>query len=307
MTMRTALLAVAMVCLSGCLSFGVEDKNSIAVTGANYANQTSDLVDEAISSSISSESLTFVPQKISVLPLNDPRFTEQALTEKLNVANELLIDNTVIALQLKASLDAVNAYFMGLQALVDDPTAERNALAVANLADQVNGLNNAIQKSGYGEPALSNERKNALVQLTKVISDQIHARKVKKALKRDAQVIAMALYLQSEVLSNSEQTIFRALTSATNRFYVLKVEEPYQKQNSDLNETWIANRTLYIKTTASIKELEARKNNRDDSMLQINLWSAALNGNYDASIVSQQIQDIREMLALKAAIEKASR
>jgi maleate cis-trans isomerase len=108
-------------------------------------------------------------------------------------------------------------------------------------------------------------------------------------------------------LSNSEQTIFRALTSATNRFYVLKVEEPYQKQNNELNETWIANRTLYIKTSASIKELDAKKNNRDDSMLQINLWSAALNGNYDASIVSQQIQDIREMLALKAAIEKASR
>lgn len=307
MKMKMAIAFVVFACLSGCLSFGVEDKNNIAVTGANYSNETSALVDEAINASISSESLTMVPQQITALPENDPRFSEQALTEKLNVANEQLIDNTVITLDLKASLDAVNAYFIGLQALVDDPTAERNAMAVAGLADQVNGLNNAIQKKGYGEPALSNEKKNALVQLTKVISDQIHARKVKKAVKRDAQVIAMALYLQSEVLSYSEQTIFRALTSMTNRFYVLKVEEPYQKQNSQLNETWIANRTLYIKTSASIKELEAKKNNRDDSMLQINLWSAALNGNYDASIVSKQIQDIREMIALKAAIEKASK
>lgn len=307
MKMKVVFAFVILSCVSGCLSFGVEDKNNIAVTGANYSNDTSELVDEAINASISSESLSFVPQIISVPPINDPRFSEQALTEKLNVANGLLIDNTVIALELKASLDSVNAYFIGLQALVDDPTAERNALAVAGLADQVNGLNNAMQKKGYGEPVLSNEKKNALVQLTKVISDQIHARKVKKAVKRDAQVIAMALYLQSEVLSNSEQTIFRALTSMTNRFYVLKVEEPYQKQNNQLNETWIANRTLYIKTSASIKELEAKKNNRDDSMLQINLWSAALNGNYDASIVSQQIQDMREMIALKTAIEKASK
>lgn len=307
MKMKVVFAFVILSCVSGCLSFGVEDKNNIAVTGANYSNDTSELVDEAINASISSESLSFVPQIISVPPINDPRFSEQALTEKLNVANGLLIDNTVIALELKASLDSVNAYFIGLQALVDDPTAERNALAVAGLADQVNGLNNAMQKKGYGEPVLSNEKKNALVQLTKVISDQIHARKVKKAVKRDAQVIAMALYLQSEVLSNSEQTIFRALTSMTNRFYVLKVEEPYQKQNNQLNDTWIANRTLYIKTSASIKELEAKKNNRDDSMLQINLWSAALNGNYDASIVSQQIQDMREMIALKTAIEKASK
>lgn len=307
MKMKVVFAFVILSCVSGCLSFGVEDKNNIAVTGANYSNDTSELVDEAINASISSESLSFVPQIISAPPINDPRFSEQALTEKLNVANGLLIDNTVIALELKASLDSVNAYFIGLQALVDDPTAERNALAVAGLADQVNGLNNAMQKKGYGEPVLSNEKKNALVQLTKVISDQIHARKVKKAVKRDAQVIAMALYLQSEVLSNSEQTIFRALTSMTNRFYVLKVEEPYQKQNNQLNDTWIANRTLYIKTSASIKELEAKKNNRDDSMLQINLWSAALNGNYDASIVSQQIQDMREMIALKTAIEKASK
>ena len=309
MKMKVVSAFVILACVSGCLSFGVEDKNNIAVTGANYSKDTSELVDEAINASISSESLSFVPQNISAMPAmpaNDPRFSEQALTSKLNLANELLIDNTVIALELKASLDSVNAYFIGLQALVDDPTAERNALAVAGLADQVNGLNNAMQKKGYGEPVLSNEKKNALVQLTKVISDQIHARKVKKAVKRDAQVIAMALYLQSEVLSYSEQTIFRALTSMTNRFYVLKVEEPYQKQNSQLNETWIANRTLYIKTSASIKELEAKQNNRDDSMLQINLWSAALNGNYDATIVSQQIQDMREMIALKTAIEKAS-
>mgnify|MGYP003536031122 CR=1 FL=1 len=102
MKMKVVSAFVILACVSGCLSFGVEDKNNIAVTGANYSKDTSELVDEAINASISSESLSFVPQNSSAMPAipaNDPRFSEQALTSKLNLANELLIDNTVITLE----------------------------------------------------------------------------------------------------------------------------------------------------------------------------------------------------------------
>jgi hypothetical protein len=307
MKMKIAIAVTFLTCITGCLSFGVEDQNNIATTGAVYSSQTSALVDEAIQSMNSSDSAALLVTKTPDSLKSDPRFSEQELTKRLSASNEGLISNTVSALELKASLNSVNAYFFGLQALVDDPTAERNVLAVANLANQVNNLNDALQEKGHFDPALSREKKNALLQLTQVVSDQIHARKVKKALIRDAEVIAMALYLQSEVLSFSEMTIFRDLTSMTNRFYVEKVEQPYQKQDSTMNEQWVANRTLYLKTMANIKELEARQNNRDDAMLQIDLWSSALNGKYDATIVSEQIIDIRKMIALKADIEKAAK
>lgn len=303
--MKMTITVTFLICLTGCLSFGVEDQNNIAATGAIYSSQTSAIVDEAIQSMNSSDSAALLVTKIPDSLKSDPRFSEEELTKRLNISNEGLISNTVSALELKASLNSVNAYFYGLQALVDDPTADRNVLAVANLANQVNNLNDALQEKGRSEPAISREKGNAVLQLTRVVSDQIHARKVKKALLRDAPVIAMALYLQSEVLSFSEMTIFRDLTSMTNRFYVDKVEQPYQKQDSTMNVQWVANRTLYLKTMANIKELEARQTNRDDAMLQINLWSSALSGKYDPSIVSEQIIDIRKMISLKTDIEKA--
>jgi hypothetical protein len=41
-------------------------------------------------------------------------------------------------------------------------------------------------------------------------------------------------------------------------------------------------------------------------MYQIELWSAALSESYDQTIISQQIRDIRQLIAMKADIERAA-
>ena len=307
MKIKIAIAFVVLACLSGCLSFGVEDKNNIAVTGANYSNETSALVDEYIKSMNSTASAAEVDNAIKLReyvlanPASNPIKPESQLIEMLSTTNNQLLENTLEALKLKASLDSVNDYFMGLQALVDDPTAERNVLAVAQLADNVNGLNNALKKD-VGEPVISEEKRNALIQLTKVVSDQIHARKVKKALIRDREVIAMALYLQGEVLNSIQGEIFRALNSDLSTFYAVKIENPYLKQSSDMNDQWVANNLLYLNTSASMTEIKARQTSRDDEMNQINLWSSALEGKYDPSLVNQQIQDIKKLIYMKTAV-----
>lgn len=301
------LTAVMAVTLTGCLSFGVEDKNGIAVTGADYSQETSALVDEYIKSMTSTASAAEVDNavKLREYALANPGSTsmppETELAGRLSTSNELLLSNTLEALQLKASLDSVNDYFMGLQALVDDPTAERNVIAVKQLADSVNGLNNALKK-GVGEPAISAEKRNSLLQLTKVLSDQIHAGKVKKAVIRDREVIAMALYLQGEVLTAVQGAIFRALSSDLRTFYAGKIEGPYLKQSSDMNEQWVANNMLYLNTSASMQEIKARQSNRDDESNQIKLWGSALAGKYDPSLVNQQILDIKKLISMKAAV-----
>ena len=153
---------------------------------------------------------------------------------------------------------------------------------------------------------ISREKKDALVQLTRVISDQIHSRKVKQAVKRDAGVIATALTLQGEILDWAEMNIFRDLTSMTNRFYVEKVEVPYAEQSDKMNEQWVDDRMLYLKTQAFIKDYGTRQAGRDQSMYPIELWSAALSETYDQTIISQQIRDIRQLIAMKADLERAA-
>lgn len=306
MTMRAALLAVAMACLSGCLSFDVKDEDDISTAGAAYTQSTAALIDEAIKSAGHSDSQSMLFMKVPESMLGSAEFSDDAMKDRLGRSNAGLIDNAEKAFRLKASLDAVNAYFLGLQDLVRDPTADRNAMAVGNLAAQVNGLNRALEDGKRGGPLISHEKKDALVQLTRVISDQIHARKVKKAVKRDAEVIATALYLQGEVLDWAEMNIFRDLTSMTNRFYVEKVEVPYAEQNDKMDGKWVENRMLYLKTKAFIQDYENRKAARDQSMFQIDLWSSALSGKYDQTLISQQIKDIKRIVAVKAELEKAS-
>jgi hypothetical protein len=306
MKMRSAVVACVLAILSGCLSFGGEQENDISTAGAAYTQQTATLIDEAIKSASHSDSESMLFMKVPESMLGSAEFSDEAMKSRLDASNTGLVDNAEKAFRLKASLDVVNAYFIGLQDLVRDPTADRNAMAVENLATQVNGMNRALEGGRGGGPVISREKRDALVQLTRVISDQIHARKVKKAVKRDAEVIATALYLQAELLDWAEMNIFRDLTSMTNRFYVAKVEVPYAKQSADMNEKWVENRTLYLKTKAFIQDYESRKAARDQSMLQIDLWSSALSGQYDQSIISQQIKDIRQIIAVKAEIKTAS-
>lgn len=300
-------MAGVLACLTGCQSFDAADADDISTAGAVYTQSTAVLIDEAIKSASHSDSQSMLFMKVPESMLGTPEFSDEAMKDRLDKSNTGLIGNAEKAYKLKASLDAVNAYFIGLQDLVRDPTADRNALAVENLATQVNGLNRALEDGRRGAPVISRERKDALVQLTRVISDQIHSRKVKMAVKRDAEVIATALYLQGEVLDWAEMNIFRDLTSMTNRFYVAKVEVPYAKQNDEMNENWVENRTLYLKTKAFIQDYENRKAAREQRMYEIDLWSSALSGQYDQSLISQQIKDIRQIIAVKAELEKATK
>lgn len=302
---KMTIAFATLSCLSGCLSFDVNQENDMAKAGAVYTQNTAALIDEAIKSANHSDSEAMLYIKIPETMLGTGEFTDDAMKDRLDKSDAGLIANAEKAYQLKASLDSVNAYFVGLQDLVNDPTADRNAMAVENLAVQVNGMNRALEGKNAGAPAISQEKQDAMVQLTRVLSDQIHARKVKKAIKRDAQVIATALYLQSELLDWAERNILMDLSSMTNRFFVTRVEVPYTKQGDSLNQKWVDDRMLYLKTKAFIQDCQARKASRDQSMYELDLWSSALSGQYDQSMISQQIVDIRRVIRVKEDLEKA--
>jgi hypothetical protein len=165
-------------------------------------------------------------------------------------------------------------------------------------------MNRALGGDGNG-PAISYERKDALVKLVRVLSDQIHARKVKKAMKRDAAVIDTALTLQAELLDWAEMNIFGDLSMTANRFYKAKVELPYAEQSSGMDERWVDNRLLYLKAKVFIDDYQKRRSARNQPMYQQDLWATALKGRYGQAIVSQQIKDIRQIIALKAELEQA--
>lgn len=309
MKVRAIMAAGLLICLSGCFSFEVKDESDISNAGAIITQNTAIIVDEAIKSTGHSDSQSMraflEPPECINAQEGTPCFDIQnERIKRLAESNARLLRNADQALKLKASLDAVNAYFFGLQELVRDPTAARNAAAVEGLASEINGMNRAFGGDGNG-PAISYERKDALVKLVRVLSDQIHARKVKKAVKRDAAVIDSALTLQAELLDWAEMNIFGDLTMTANRFYKAKVELPYAEQSAGMDERWVDNRLLYLKAKVFIDDYQKRRSARSQPMYQQDLWATALKGKYGQAIVSQQIKDIRQIIALKAELEQA--
>lgn len=309
MKYRVVSAAGILLCLSGCLSFEVKEEADISSAGAMITQNTAIIVDEAIKSTGHSDSQSMraflEPPECINAQRDTPCFEIQnERMKRLEESNGRLLRNADQALKLKASLDSVNAYFFGLQELVRDPTAARNAAAVENLATEVNGMNRALGGDSNG-PAISYERKDALVKLVRVLSDQIHARKVKKAMKRDAAVIDAALTLQTELLDWAEMNIFGDLTMTANRFYKAKVELPYAEQSSAMDERWVDNRLLYLKAKVFIDDYQKRRSARSQPMYQQDLWATALKGRYGQAIVSQQIRDIRQIIAIKNELEQA--
>lgn len=309
MNVRAIMAAGLLACLSGCLSFEVKDESDLTNTGLFISQNTAMIVDEAIKSTGHSDSQAMraflEPPECINAQQETPCFEIQnERMKRLDESNARLLRNADQALKLKVSLDSVNAYFFGLQELVRDPTAARNAAAVENLATEINGMNRALG-DGHDGPAISYEKKDALVKLVRVLSDQIHARKVKQAMKRDAAVIDTALTLQAELLDWAEMNIFGDLTMTANRFYKAKVELPYAEQSRNMDERWVDNRLLYLKAKVFIDDYQKRRSDRSQPMYQQDLWATALKGRYGQTLVSQQIRDIRQIIALKNELEQA--
>jgi hypothetical protein len=309
MKYRVVLTTGIALCLSACLSFEVRDESDLSNAGSVITQSTAIIIDQAIKSTGHSDSQSMRAFKEPPECINAQKDTpcfeiQNERMKRLEESNAGLVSNARQALKLKASLDVVNAYFFGLQDLVRDPTAARNAMAVDNLATQVNGLNRALGDNGSG-PVISYEKKDALVKLVRTISDQIHARKVKQAVKRDAAVIDAALTLQAELLDWAEMNIYSDLTLTTNRFYREKVELPFAEQSSNMDERWVDNRLLYLKVKVFIEGYQARKSARSQPMYQQDLWASALQGRYGQAIISRQINDINQIIALKSELEQA--
>lgn len=304
MKMKHLVVAITIVGLSGCATANVQQGKDLSSAGVAYSQATSALIDVAINSMIDADSEALVRTKLPKEVLTRPKYTPEKLREKLAKSDSELISNTTQLLTLKASVGSIEAYFKGLQSLADNPQSDTTASSVSTLGDRVNSLNEALKNTeGKVKPVISESQKTALNGLAKLVSDQVHGKMVGDALKRDAKVIGEAILLQGEILSFAENVIVGDLNSKANRFYVDNVEEPFEKQT--MNDKWVSDRRVYVKSKATGQVSEAIKTARETSKQMGKIWKKILSGVYDISEIRQQIQDeeaiVNALLALKQA------
>jgi len=124
-------------------------------------------------------------------------------------------------------------------------------------------------------------------------------------LKRDAPIIGEALLLQEKLLENAETVILAALKDENARFYIDKVQRPFEKQ--EIGDAWITDRKAYLKAKAIGEISEALKTARAASKQMSKTWEKILSGVYDASEMRQQIAEVEALVAATAALKQAGR
>lgn len=303
---RSVIFLVTIACLVGCASVEVQRGKDLASAGVQYTTATAALVDVAIDSMIDADSAALVYSKLPPEALKKSVLTRDKLRERLHESNEDLVRNVKLWFLLRASLVTVQDYFKALQTLADNPQSETTASAVSTVADQVNAINKAVKGTDAPKkPVISDTQKAALSGLTKLVAEQVHGAMVGAELKRDAPIIGEALLLQEELLETAETVISAAMKDENARFYVYKVQRPFEKQ--EIGDAWIADRKTYLKAVAVGETSDALKTAREASKQMRKTWEKILSGVYNAGEMKQQIAEVEALVAATVALKQAGK
>lgn len=297
----TFLPMLALALLTGCATVSVERARNVSSAGVAYAQATAGVIDVAMNASIDASSERQVRSK----PRPPVSESDQALRAAgLKELDSELARNVVTYVRLKRSVNAVEAYFEALQQLADGSTAEATETAVKSLADRINGLNSALEKSEGAKPLISDEKKTAIGGLAKLVAKQAHGALLARALERDAATVGRALALQELVLKAASDDIRANLNDAAARFYTDRIVSPYAAGN--IGAAWVEDRRSYLKahaignTTETISAAEAAARQMQT------VWERILSGEYSAKELVASLKDTEELLGAVAALKDAN-
>lgn len=294
-------LTMTMVLLSGCGTVAVERAKNVSSAGVAYAQATAGVIDVAIDASIDASSERQVRAKPRP-PVSEK--DQEVRAANLKKLDDELVKNAVNYTRLKRSVTAVEAYFRALQQLADGSPAEGTETAVKSLADRLNGLNEALDRTDSGKPLIDEKQKGAIAGLSKVVAKQVHGALLAEALERDAPTIGRTLVLQELVLKAAADDIRANLAEAATRFYTDRVVGPYKA--GDIGAAWVNDRRTYLKVRALGNTAEAVSSAEAAARQMQTVWERILSGEYSAKELTTMLKDTEELLAAVAALKAAN-
>lgn len=298
---RYALFAALVAALlAGCASVQVQRAKDVSAAGLAYTQAVVAIIDVAVDASIDYSSGNLV-RVAAAAPL--PAASQAAREAELRSADALLIRSTLAHARLKRSVLATQAYFTALQQLADGSTAEATETAVKNLADRLNAVDTALDKSADGKPLLADAQRDAIGGLAKLVTSQVHGTKLAAALQRDAAVVGTALALQEKVLQAASDDIGSKLANEAARFYVDNVLRPYK--SGELGAMWSEDRKTYVKVAAVGQSQAAVDTARAAASQMQTVWARVLSGEYSAKELTAMLKDTEDLLAAANALKDA--
>jgi hypothetical protein len=169
------------------------------------------------------------------------------------------------------------------------------------LSDSISKLNKTLGGED-GKENLTDEQKKFLGALAGIAAKTIHAAKIKRALTRDAEVIAVYLSLQENQLKNIAGILKDRSDAENDLFLQEKVIAPYVNTEQSLGATWASDRKKWFETHFVSRQLETAQ----EAAKQLRgVWMDILQGKTDINSLSVLISDVNEFVTTVKALKEA--
>lgn len=279
------------VLLSGCATQSIQQGKDLSTSGIAYTDAVDSL-------------LVVTTDQVIDFDSAELKKTRRGsnLRDMVSTKNEGLIGVLTELNKFRSQAKLLKTYFVNLQALADSPVKDDAGGAVKSLSDSISKLNKALDGEN-GKESLSDDQKTQIGALGGLVANTIHAAKVKRALKRDAEVIGTYLALQENQLANITDILKDRFQAENDLFLNEKVIAPYVDKSKPLPASWSDNRKQWVKSQFVNQQLKTAK----EAAKQLRgVWSDILQGKSDINSLSVLISDVNEFVTTVQALEAAN-
>lgn len=285
-----AILVSAFV--SGCASHSINQGKNLSASGIAYTDAVDQLLDVAADKLIDFDTAELKKSRLGSNP-----------TKIINDKNQALLLLLAEIEVFRAKTRLLKTYFVNLQSLSNSSIKDDAGAAVESLSDSISKLNQKIEDDGKKEK-LTDDQKEQIGALGGLVAKAIHGEKVRRALKRDAKIIAVCLAHHENQINNMS-SILKDRFKAENDLYLnKKIISPYIDRSKTLGRDWDEHRKTWLKTQFVNEKLTTAK----EAAKQLRgVWGDILAGKNDVNSLSALISDVNEFVLATKALKDASK
>jgi hypothetical protein len=224
------------------------------------------------------------------------------LADLLKERNEALIEQVKTLETFRVQGRQLKAYFLSLQGLVDARLQDNAAAAVESLSEGITAANQELRTSHHLE--LSEKERSDLGRMGGLVARNIHAAAVRRALQRDAPVIAEQFILHERLLDKLKGILEDRYAGRADAAANQKVRRPYITVSTPIGAPWKEDRQQWIRSSFCIEELtratEASRHMRF-------VWTGILQGEQNVASLQLALSDMHDFAVAARTLAEAGK
>ena len=285
------VLLIGSIVLTGCATTAtIQASRDVSTSGLAYTQTVDQLLDATITESIDFNTTSLIKSRRNLAP--------EVLASILEANNEAVLALLTELESFRRQNKLLAAYFQNLQALADSNVEDDVGGSVAALSNSISDLNEARGAAAM----LSAEQNTQIGALAGLAARSVQAGKLKNALERDAEIIAVQLVLHENQLANIGDMLADQFEAENELFYNEEVRAPYIDVGAvqSLPGEWRTSREQHLRASFANERLRAAQ----EAAKQLRgVWTSIVQGGNDIGSLRILLSDIDEFFAAAKAVQ----